>query len=44
MRVQVGDIKMFFDIEGAKLRPGGAVMREVPTLLLPHGGPGGDQK
>ncbi|HUY25893.1 MAG TPA: alpha/beta hydrolase [Candidatus Binataceae bacterium] len=42
MRVQVGDIKMFFDVEGAKLRPDGAVMREVPTLLLLHGGPGGD--
>ncbi len=42
MRVQVGDIKMFFDVEGAKLRPDGPVMREVPTLLLLHGGPGGD--
>ncbi|MGC1343346.1 MAG: hypothetical protein WA854_13530 [Candidatus Binataceae bacterium] len=39
MRVQVGDIKMFFDVEGAKLRPDGPVMREVPTLLLLHGGP-----
>jgi pimeloyl-ACP methyl ester carboxylesterase len=42
MRVQVGDFKAFFDVEGAKLRPDGAVMREVPTLLLLHGGPGGD--
>ena len=42
MRVQVGDIKLFFDVEGAKLRPDGAAMREVPTVLLLHGGPGGD--
>jgi len=42
MRVQVGDIKMFFDVEGAKLRPDGPTMRELPTLILLHGGPGGD--
>jgi proline iminopeptidase len=42
MRVQVNDIRFFFDVEGAKLRPEGPAMREVPTLLLLHGGPGGD--
>jgi pimeloyl-ACP methyl ester carboxylesterase len=42
MRVQVGDVRLFFDVEGAKLRPDGPVMREVPTLLLLHGGPGFD--
>ena len=42
MRVQVGDIKMFFDVEGAKLRPDGPTMRAAPTLILLHGGPGGD--
>jgi pimeloyl-ACP methyl ester carboxylesterase len=42
MRVQVGDLRMFFDVEGAKLRPEGPKMRDVPTLLLLHGGPGGD--
>ena len=42
MRVQVGDIRMFFDVEGAKLRPDGQTMREVPTLILLHGGPGFD--
>jgi proline iminopeptidase len=42
MRVQVGDGRLFFDVEGAKLRPDGPRMREVPTLLLLHGGPGGD--
>jgi len=42
MRVQIGDVKLFFDVEGAKLRPDGRVMRQVPTLLLIHGGPGFD--
>jgi pimeloyl-ACP methyl ester carboxylesterase len=42
MYVLVNDVKLFFDVEGAKLRPDGAVMREVPTLLLQHGGPGFD--
>jgi pimeloyl-ACP methyl ester carboxylesterase len=42
MRVQVGDVKLFFDVEGAKLRPDGTHMREVPTVLLLHGGPGFD--
>ncbi|MGH7779487.1 MAG: alpha/beta fold hydrolase [Candidatus Binataceae bacterium] len=42
MRVQIGDVRLFFDVEGAKLRPDGPVMREVPTLLLLHGGPGFD--
>jgi pimeloyl-ACP methyl ester carboxylesterase len=42
MRVQVRDIRLFFDIEGSKLRPLGPGMREVPTLLLLHGGPGFD--
>jgi len=42
MRVQVGDVRLFFDVEGAKLRPDGATMREVPTVLLLHGGPGFD--
>ncbi len=42
MRIQVGDVKLFFDVEGAKLRPAGEHMRELPTLLLLHGGPGFD--
>jgi pimeloyl-ACP methyl ester carboxylesterase len=42
MRVQVGDVKLFFDVEATKLRAEGALMREVPTLLLLHGGPGFD--
>jgi pimeloyl-ACP methyl ester carboxylesterase len=42
VHVQVGDVKLFFDVEGSKLRPDGPAMREVPTLLLLHGGPGFD--
>jgi proline iminopeptidase len=42
MRIQVNDVKLFFDVEGSKLRPDGPAMRQVPTLLLLHGGPGFD--
>lgn len=42
MRVQVGDVKLFFDVDGAKLLGDGPKMRERPTLLLLHGGPGFD--
>ncbi|WP_437969422.1 alpha/beta fold hydrolase [Sorangium sp. So ce260] len=42
MRVQTGDVRLFFDVEGAKLVPDGPVMRERPTVILLHGGPGGD--
>jgi pimeloyl-ACP methyl ester carboxylesterase len=42
MHLRIDDMRLFFDIEGAKLRLEGLVMREVPTLLLLHGGPGFD--
>jgi proline iminopeptidase len=42
MRIRVGDVTLFFDVEGAKLVPDGDRMRERPTLLLLHGGPGFD--
>lgn len=42
MRVEVNDVRIFFDVEGAKLVPDGPVMREKPTLILLHGGPGMD--
>jgi proline-specific peptidase len=42
MRAKIGDVHLFFDVEGAKLRPDGPAMREVPTVLLLHGGPGFD--
>jgi pimeloyl-ACP methyl ester carboxylesterase len=42
MHVCVNGVRLFFDVEGAKLAPDGASMREKPTLLLLHGGPGAD--
>lgn len=42
MHVSIGDCRLFFDVEGAKLVPEGPAMRERPTLLLLHGGPGFD--
>lgn len=42
MRIQVRDTELFFDVEGAKLEADGEAMREKPTLILLHGGPGFD--
>jgi len=42
MFVEVNGAKLFFDVEGAGLVPDGTQMREKPTLLLLHGGPGAD--
>jgi pimeloyl-ACP methyl ester carboxylesterase len=42
MHVSVNGVRLFFDVEGTKFVPEGPVMREKPTLLLLHGGPGAD--
>ena len=42
MQVLVNDVRLFFDVEGASLVPDGRTMREKPTLVLLHGGPGFD--
>jgi proline iminopeptidase len=42
MRVSVGDVSLFFDVEGCALVPDGHTMTERPTLVLLHGGPGAD--
>ena len=42
MHVSVNGVRLFFDVEGAKLVPDGPVMREKPVLLMLHGGPGFD--
>jgi proline-specific peptidase len=42
MHVLVNGVRLFFDVEGAKLVPDGPRMREKPTLILLHGGPGMD--
>jgi proline iminopeptidase len=42
MHVIVNGVRLFFDVEGASLAPDGPAMREKPTLLMLHGGPGAD--
>lgn len=43
MQIQIeAGVKLYIDIEGAALVPDGPVMREKPTLILLHGGPGFD--
>ena len=42
MRVTVNGASLYFDVEGLGLVPDGRTMRERPTLLLLHGGPGFD--
>src|SRR5437899_12734066 len=42
MRELVNGVRLFFDVEGASLVPDGSSMREKPTVVLLHGGPGLD--
>ncbi len=42
MHTLVNGTRIWFDIEGAGLVPDGPVMRQRPTLVLLHGGPGFD--
>lgn len=42
MRLEVNGVRLFVDIVGAGLVPDGPVMRQKPTLLALHGGPGAD--
>jgi pimeloyl-ACP methyl ester carboxylesterase len=43
MRIALRDgTRIFFEVIGTKLVPDGATMRERPTMLLLHGGPGFD--
>lgn len=42
MHIKVNGARLYFDVEGAGLVPEGARMREKPTLILLHGGPGFD--
>ena len=37
MLVWVGDIRLFVDVDGAKLVPDGDAMRERPTIVMLHG-------
>lgn len=40
MRVDIGGVRLFFDVEGAGLASGGPGTQAKPALLLLHGGPG----
>jgi len=42
MRVDIGDVRLFFDVDGESLEPAGPSFRRRPTLILLHGGPGFD--
>lgn len=43
MRIEIAPgVRLFVDIEGPSLVPDGPALREKPTLLLLHGGPGYD--
>jgi pimeloyl-ACP methyl ester carboxylesterase len=42
MRIRINGVRLFFDVEGAGLVPSGPAMRQLPTLILLHGGPGLD--
>jgi proline iminopeptidase len=41
MHVDVNGTCLWFDVDGSALVPDGAQMRERPTVVLVHGGPGG---
>jgi pimeloyl-ACP methyl ester carboxylesterase len=40
MQVEVGGTRPWFDVDGSALVPDGPVMRQRPTVVLLHGGPG----
>ena len=40
MRVEVRGAGLWFDVDGLELVPDGRELRERPTVLLLHGGPG----
>ena len=40
MRVEVGGRRLWFDVDGSGLVPDGPAMRQRPTVVLLHGGPG----
>jgi len=42
VRLSVGDVTLFVDVDGAQLRPAGADAVEVPTIAIVHDGPGAD--
>jgi proline iminopeptidase len=41
VHIDVNGTRLWFDVDGHGLVPDGAVMRQRPTVVLVHGGPGG---
>jgi pimeloyl-ACP methyl ester carboxylesterase len=41
LRVEVNGTRLWFDVDGPAVMPDGPEMRERPTVVLLHGGPGG---
>jgi len=42
MRIEVNGIRLFVDVDGESLAPDGKTMRQKPTVIMVHGGPGAD--
>jgi len=42
VRVSVVGVRLYVDVQGAKLRPRGPWLAEVPTVVIVHTGPGAD--
>jgi proline iminopeptidase len=42
MRVEVNGARLFFDVQGAQLRPEGPWLAKHPTVVILHTGPGSD--
>jgi hypothetical protein len=42
MRVQVGDVRLFVEVAGLEFVPDVDSMRQRPTVVVLHGGPGMD--
>ena len=41
MHIDVNGTRLWFDVDGLALVPDGPTMRQRPTVILVHGGPGG---
>jgi len=42
MRIDLGDVSLWFDVSGPSAIPRGDAVVERPTLVAVHGGPGSD--
>lgn len=42
VRITIGDVRLYFDVEGCGLVPDGPGMTERPVIVALHGGPGAD--